>query len=54
VVAALIELIKMQEERVAEMQDLRTLLDALNMVLHEDARDNEQAQKPEYYIGEKF
>lgn len=54
VVAALIELIKMQEERVVEMQDLRLLLDALNMVLNEDARDNERAQKPDYYIGEKF
>jgi len=54
VASALVELLKMQEERVVLNADQLSLLDALNMTLQEDAKDNDKAVKRDYYIGEKF
>ena len=54
VAAALVELLRMQEERFVLNLDQRNLLDALNMTLQEDAKDNDKATKRDYYIGEKF
>lgn len=54
VAAALIELIKIHAETFIADDNSQRLVDALNMTLQEDSRENEGKDDRDYYIGEGF